>query len=114
MNLIPELEALVSGLNDNREGMRNFAIKKCVQMGERAVPGLIEMLTQKDGYIADSAANALQQMGSPAIPGLLEAMKSTDKNTRWMATTILSGMGDNAREAIDRTRPISARMSSVG
>lgn len=113
MNSTSELQPFLAGLNDNREGMRTFAIKKCVQLGASAVPGLIELLKEKEGYVADSSAQVLHLIGAPAIPGLLEAMKSPDKQTRWMATTILSGMGDDAKQAIDRTRPISARMSSV-
>lgn len=114
MALNPELQALLPGLNDNREGMRNFAIKKAAQLNPEIAPQLLEMLSTKDGYLADSAAHVLQLMGQPAVPYMLHAMNSTsDRKLRWSIAAILSDMGPEARAAVDKARPISARMSSV-
>lgn len=114
MDLKSELQALRPGLNDNREGMRNFAIKKAVQLGAQIAPALVELLNEKEGYLADSAAQTLQLIGQPAIPYLLHALQSTtDRKMRWSIAAILAEMGPEARAAVDKVRPISARMSSV-
>lgn len=114
MALNPEIQALLPGLNDNREGMRNFAIKKAAQLNPELAPQFLEMLATKDGYLADSAANVLQLMGQPAVPYMLHAMNATnDRKLRWSIAAILSDMGPEARAAVDKARPISARMSTV-
>lgn len=113
MDVNSQIQSLLPGLNDNREGMRNFAIKKCAQLGAEAVPALVEFLKEKDGYLADSAAHVLQLIGQPAIPEMLKALESSDRKLRWSIAAILSEMGPEARAAVDKARPISARMSSV-
>jgi len=114
MDLNSQFEALLPGMNDNREGMRNFAIKKCAQLSAEIAPKLVELLNTKDGYLADSAAHVLQLMGQPAVPYMLHAMNATsDRKMRWSLAAILSDMGPEARAAVDKARPISARMSSV-
>jgi HEAT repeat protein len=113
MDAAATIQGLLAGFNDHREGMRSFAINKCAQLGEDAAPHLVELLKEKDGYVADSAARALQTIGAPVIPYLLKAMEGGNRQTIWMSASILSALGPEARDAVDRERPISARMSSI-
>jgi len=105
-------DGLIKGMNDNREGMRNFAIQKVVALGEDVIPRLVELLKFKEGYVQDSAAAALTQFGPAAIPALVEALNSTDRTTRWAAAAALGQMGPEGTAAVDKTRKLSGVLAA--
>lgn len=96
----PKIESLVNVLHDDRDGLRQFAMRRLVAMGKPAIPTLIEMLQDPKDYTRESAAIALATMGKLSIPFLIEAMKHPDRRTRWNATWVLSSMGTEARNAM--------------
>lgn len=53
---------------------RSWAALMLKQIGEPAVPALIEMLRDADADIRRSAVQALEQMGEPAVSALIEAL----------------------------------------
>jgi HEAT repeat protein len=109
-----DFQGIIKGMNDKREGMRNFAIAKAVEQGEAIIPTLIEKLAIKDGYVQDSAAAAMIGIGSPAIPYLVEALNSGDRTTRWAAAAALGQMGPEGTEAVDKNRKLSGVLSAQG
>jgi len=106
------LGALIKSMNDNREGMRNFAINKVVAMGENIIPDMIELLAIREGYVQDSAAAVLIRLGAPAIPALVEALNSADRTTRWAAAAALGQMGPEGTAAVDKARKLSGVLAA--
>ena len=96
----PRIDSLILALNDYREGLRQFAMRRLVSIGAPAIPHLIGALSSKHAYTQESAAIALATLGSLAIPDLLNAMKSEDKQIRWGAAWVLASIGPEARKQI--------------
>jgi HEAT repeat protein len=103
------VQALLVALRDPREGVRQHAVCKLIETGPEAIPDLIELLREKQGYAADCASSALVGMGRPAIPYLVQAMRHPDRVVRWGVASILSAMGEEARVAVDS----SARLPAI-
>jgi HEAT repeat protein len=107
-----DIQGILNGLNDGREGIRNFAITRVASMGVEVAPALIDLLKRKDGYWHDSASASLIKMGAPAIPLLIEAMNSTDRSTRWGAAAILGALGQEGTLAVDKARKASGVLAA--
>lgn len=99
MNATP-LDSLINALRDNREGLRQFAIRRLVKIGQSVVPQLIQELKDKDTYGQEGAAIVLVTLGSAAVPALLQAMHHEDHSIRWGATWVLSSMPLELRRQI--------------
>jgi HEAT repeat protein len=95
------IRAHLEAFNDPREGVRLFAARKLATYGAEVCPLLIELLKDKTGYKRDCAAMALLKMGSIAIPFLVLALRHSERSIRWESATLLSGMGEEARAALD-------------
>src|SRR5262249_42760751 len=65
---------------------------------KRVIPALIGAL--KDGWVNDTAANALARIGKEVVPELLQLLKGKDNELRASAARTLSHMGPIAKEAI--------------
>ena len=97
-----DIEAMVKALNDGREGVRRFAVRRLGQIGVSAVPALLEALKEKHGFSHDGAVSALTSIGVPAIPQLIEAMKDDDREVRWGVAAVLGALREQgARAAVD-------------
>ena len=97
-----DLESMILALNDGREGVRRFAIRRLTQIGLEAVPSLIEALKDKHGFTHDGAESALTSIGAPAIPQLIANMNHDDREVRWGVATVLGALREQgARAAID-------------
>lgn len=57
-----------------------------------AIPALISMLEDSDFEVRFDAVGALRQLGDPAVPGLIEALRNENKNVRIAAAEALPGM----------------------
>ena len=102
MNSDPKIQAHLNAFNDPREGVRVFSARKVAQYGPQVAPLLIDLLKETHGFTQDCAALALQEMGATAVPFLVEAMRTGDRSTRWVAASILSSMGEEARKAVNQ------------
>ncbi|HEY3319475.1 MAG TPA: HEAT repeat domain-containing protein [Planctomycetota bacterium] len=100
MEFDPQIAALITGLRDDRPGLRQFSLRRLVGMGPQAIPGLIELLADPDEGTQEYAAIALATFGSAAIPPLLDAMKHDNRRIRWGAAWVLASMGPEARNVI--------------
>ncbi len=105
----PDVETLIAALHDYREGLRQFAIRRAVNMGTRAVPALIPLLKDKKEFTRESAAIILATMGPVSVPFLMESMKSEDSEVRWGAAWVLSSMPPEIRRAIPRITLASSK-----
>jgi hypothetical protein len=91
-----EIDSLINALNEEREGLRVFAVEKLVNIGSQAVPALIRAL-QTGEPAQELAAGALFNMGSVAVPFLREAMQSENRQVAWGACWVLGSMSSEVR-----------------
>lgn len=64
------------------------------------VPGLIAELQSPDPVVSGKANLALIQLGEPAVPPIVEMLKSDDVRIRTLAVTALWGLGEKGRAAV--------------
>lgn len=100
MDTNSHIGAMISGLHDEREGLRQFALRRIVKAGPTMIPALIETLKDNKEYTQECAAIALASFGSESIQPLLQAMKHENRRIRWAAAWVLSSMGPEARKAV--------------
>jgi hypothetical protein len=93
---------LISALSERRDGLRQFAIRRLVNLGPRAIPALLTTLKSEDAHVQESAAIALSTMGLVAVPHLMQAMRSPDRKLCWAASWVLSSMPPEVRQAIPK------------
>lgn len=96
-----QVAPLVSALYDPREGLRQFAVRRLVNLGPQVIPDLIYLLGDAKEFTQESAAIVLATFGKVSLPFLLEAMKNhPNRNVRWGAAWVLASMGADARRAV--------------
>ncbi len=61
---------------------------------EPTIRNLMTTLTSKDGLARKRAREELVEIGQPAVPHLLEALKDKRRDVRWEAAKALSEIGD--------------------
>ena len=61
---------------------------------EPTLRNLMTTLTSKDGLARKRAREELVEIGQPAVPYLLEALKDKRRDVRWEAAKALSEIGD--------------------
>ena len=92
---------LVGGLHDEREGLRQFVMRRLVNLGPQVIPALVEILGDNKEYTQESAAIALSTFGNDALPALLDAMKNhPNRRVRWGAAWVLSAMAPEVRRTV--------------
>jgi HEAT repeat protein len=97
----PQVAPLIGVLHDSREGLRQFAVRRLVNLGPQVLPGLIPLLGDAKDYTQESAAIILATLGKQSFPYLLEAMKNhPDRSVRWGAAWVLASMSSEARKAV--------------
>jgi HEAT repeat protein len=62
----------------------------------RAVPGLIEILYDKDERMRQTAIGALGRIGTPAVPALLDILRDKEQTVRQAAVVALGQIGSDA------------------
>ena len=65
-----------------------------------AIPGLVELLNDKDRGVQEAAEEALQRIGPKAAPALAEALSAQEASGRYATMRLLKRMGADAREAL--------------
>lgn len=79
------------------------AVLAIVEFGDRAVPGLIEMLTDWDPRVRTRAASALwllERKSCPAVPGLTGLLDDPEVGVRRGVAMALSNVGSCAAPAV--------------
>jgi len=72
----------------------------CGQSSERRTANLIDDLRSPDAAAVDRAVRQLVEMGEPAVPALIEALKDPEARVRNAAASALWGLGPKARSAV--------------
>lgn len=72
----------------------------CCRSPEARVPGLIADLQSSDPEVSGKASLALLEIGEPAVPALVELLKSHDVRQRSIAAATLWGLGARGRAAV--------------
>jgi HEAT repeat protein len=91
----------VPGLLLKALGDDELAVRQCAALGlrkqplERAVPALVEALSNPDYLLSNLAGDALIAIGSPAVPALIEVMQSGVQAARLVAARALAMIGDH-------------------
>jgi len=70
------------------------------EIGEPAVPTLIEALGDEDRRVRGGVARALGGIGEPAVPALIKALGDEDEIVRLRALRALGGIGKPAKDAV--------------
>ena len=87
-----EIEELIQALQDDDEDIRWDAAFALRDIGERAIPALIQALQDQD--VRRRVALALGKIGSvDAVPALIQALQDKDINVRASATRALKEIG---------------------
>ena len=92
-------EQLLLSLRDENEGLRNHSATGLGQVGESAIPKLIELFEDDDLVIREAAVSAVVQVGEPAIAPLIEALEEDGWAIREQAASALGKL--KTPEAVD-------------
>jgi len=86
---------LIKALQDEDSSVRQCAALAISRQGdERAVPALIQSLSETDSLMVRLAANALVAIGAAAVPALLDLLRDGTPVTRFEAVRALALIGD--------------------
>ncbi len=101
-------EFVFSFFRDGDMRVRTYALSRLVEMGETAVPVLVNHIGDED--IRWLVSGALINIGEKAIPALMEVLKKGDENEVRNALFIIGQIGsrrafDAVRELVDRGLP---------
>jgi hypothetical protein len=108
------IQSLITALSDNRDGLRQFAIRRLVSMGARAIPALLLAIKTENQHVQEGAAIALATMGPVSVPYLMQAMQCEDRKLRWAATWVLSSMPPEIRQMIPKVSLPGVEQVPVG
>ncbi len=98
----PEIKAeLVNALTDHLSSVREKAADALEQMGEAALPELIQLLRGEDDRLLTPAIKLLTRLGAKAVPSLTLLLSDENAIARRMAAKILIGLEDDAAPAVD-------------
>lgn len=107
------VDTLVYGLHDDRDGLRQFVMRRLVNLGPQVVPAVIGLLGDNKDYTQESAAIILAAFGSDSLPHLLDALKThPDRRVRWGAAWVLATMGPEARNVVPHVTVVAAEAAA--
>lgn len=82
---------------EENAGLRNATAEALVRLGKRAVPALVDRLTDPDHDLRKLAVDTLAAIGDRgAVPGLISALDDSDINVAAAAAEALGAIGDSA------------------
>jgi len=88
-------------MHDSRDGLRQFAVRRLVNIGPRVIPFLVSLLGDTKDYTQESAAIIFATFGNDAMPCLIDAMKNhADRRVRWGAAWVLASMAGETRKVV--------------
>ncbi len=107
----PDVESLIASLRNDDGMVRRRARQALVEMGQAAVPALVDELDTYNDHARWESAKALCEIHAPqAAPALVERLEDDNFSVRWLAAEALIGLGRAALaplfEALER-RPAS-------
>jgi HEAT repeat protein len=99
----PDPAVLLQALKDPRQDVSGPATLAVIRLGEPAVPGLIELLSDPDPRLRAKAASTLWGMGDrgkTAVPALCTALGDSESTVRVGSAMALENMGPAAADAV--------------
>ena len=88
---------LVLELRSKEGSRRELARRKLVKMGGRAVPALVELLSDKHAHVRWEACKALGSIvDASAAPNLVKALMDEDIEVQWLAAEGLIMLGERS------------------
>ena len=99
----PDIAALVANLKSADQEVSGQANLTLIQIGEPAVPALVELLGSEDERLRARAASTLWGMGSKgkgAVPALALALADANFEVRVASAMALESMGPDTTEAM--------------
>jgi HEAT repeat protein len=98
-----KISDLITQLANNDGSVREKARLILIDIGEEAVPSLIEALASKQQQVRWEAAKALVSIADPiAIPTLIKALQDEIFDIRWLAAEALIAIGTESIEPLLR------------
>ncbi len=92
-----DIDALIAELTCDDVIRCQKARRLLVDMGQEAVPALVEALTSKRTWVRWEAAKALSQIADPAATAaLVKALNDKEFDVRWLAAEGLVAIGKHA------------------
>ena len=82
-------------------------------VGEKAVPGLVELLQQSDLELAGRACMLLAKFGPASIPKVRPLLSSSNEMTRALGAATFGAMGSEARTVAPILEPMLKEKSNV-
>jgi HEAT repeat protein len=95
--------SFMSFWNSDKDERRNLAFRRLSEMGEPAVPALVDLLVHNDVPVSGDAFNALTNLGpraASAVPRMRELLHNEKKELRIRAAWILGTIGPAAVNAL--------------
>ncbi len=107
----PDVESLIAGLHSDDGLVRRRARQALVEMGQAAVPALVDELDTYNDHARWESAKALCEIHAPqAARALVQRLEDDNFSVRWLAAEALIGLGRDSLgplfEALER-RPDS-------
>jgi HEAT repeat protein len=88
------VKSLIRVLSDKDWFVRERAAEALSKIGEPAIDPLIAALKDRNGLVRERAAEALSKIGEPAIDPLIAALKDRNGLVRERAAEVLGKVGD--------------------
>ncbi|HJU74840.1 MAG TPA: HEAT repeat domain-containing protein [Gemmatimonadaceae bacterium] len=96
--------------NSSKDQRRNEAFRRLREIGEPAVPALVDLFIRKNATVSGDAFNALANLGplaSAAVPDMIEILQSDAPiGLRSRAAWILGAIGRDAEPAVPYLTPL--------
>jgi HEAT repeat protein len=104
----PDIPALLTQLQDTREGVRGPAIISLIAIGEPAAVPVTTLLTHPDHNVRAAAAQTLWGLGQKAkgvVPQIAQALSDSNAQVRANAAMSLETIGPDAAPAVKALIP---------
>ena len=113
--------SLMTFWNSDRDERRREAFRRLSEIGEPAVPALVELFEENGGPVSGDAFNALTNLGpraASAVPRMRHLLTSENKDLQQRAAWVLGTIGPAAESAVpDLVRMMrlpDARLRQIG
>lgn len=101
--------SLMTFWNSDKDTRRRIAFRRLTEIGEPAVPALVDLMEEHGTPVRGDAFNALANLGpraASAVPELLEMLKGDEPELRYNAAWLLGTVGPAAESAVPSLTPL--------
>lgn len=101
--------SLFSFWNSEKDERRHAAFRRLIEIGEPAIPALVDLMRMKNLTVSGEAFNTLANMGpkaASAVPAMVQLLHSENVSLRSRAAWILGTIGSAAESAVPSLAPL--------